>query len=87
MKVLVIYKPISEHATEVEQYMRDFFHRTGRHIETMDPETREGSGFCETYDIVAYPTLIALDDHGTMQNMWSGALPTISEVSYYAQDN
>ena len=43
-----------------------------------------GSGFCKTYDIVEYPTVVALSDSGQLQNMWRGRpLPTISEVSYY----
>ena len=47
-----------------------------------------GIGFCETYDIVEYPTIVALSDSGQLQNQWRGLpLPTISEVSYYVQSN
>jgi hypothetical protein len=36
------------------------------------------------YDIVEYPTVVALDDSGGLQHMWRGLpLPTISEISYY----
>jgi len=36
------------------------------------------------YDIVEYPTIIALSDSGQLQNLWRGLpLPTISEVSFY----
>jgi hypothetical protein len=85
MRVIVIYKIESDHARSVTDYLRDFERVTGRTLETMDPESREGISFCETYDIVEYPTIIALDDSGKLQNMWRGRqLPTIGEVSYYA---
>lgn len=85
MKTLVVYKEHSEHARDVEMFMHDFTKQTGAQLETVNPDTPEGSQFCQTYDIVEYPTLVALDDEGRMQNMWRGRpLPTISEVSYYA---
>ena len=84
MKVIVVYKSQSEQAREVEDYLRDFSRQTGHDLETLDPETKTGIDLCRTYDIMEYPTLVALSDDGQMQNMWSGLpLPTISEVSYY----
>ena len=81
----MVYKVESDHAREVTDWMRDFQRQTGRELETVDPETRDGAALCATYDIVEYPTLVALDDNGVLQNMWRGRpLPTISEVSYYA---
>lgn len=84
MKVIVVYKAESEQARAVEDYLRDFSRQTGHDLETLDPETKDGIDMCRTYDIMEYPTLVALSDDGQMQNMWSGLpLPTISEVSYY----
>lgn len=84
MRVVVVYKNESEYAREVLDYLRDFERETGHVLDTLDPDTREGSTFCETYDIVEYPTIIALSNDGVMQNIWRGTpLPTISEVSYY----
>lgn len=84
MKVTVIYKDSSEHAREVIDYLRDFERQTGHKLETIDPDTPDGTDFCRTYDIVEYPTIVAFSDDGVMQNMWRGLpLPTISEVSYY----
>ena len=84
MKVIVVYKSQSEQAREVEDYLSDFSRQTGHDLETLDPETKTGIDLCRTYDIMEYPTLVALSDDGQMQNMWSGLpLPTISEVSYY----
>lgn len=84
MKVVVIYKDESDHAREVYDYLQDFLRQTGHELETLNPDTREGSEFCRVYDIVEYPTLVALSDDGRLQNMWRGSpLPTISEISYY----
>lgn len=86
MKVVVVYKPESEYARSVTEWLRDFERRTGKRIDELDPDTREGTSFCRSYDIVEYPTLVALDDNGVIQNLWRGTmLPTISEVSYYAE--
>lgn len=84
MRVIVIYKDASDHGREVNDYLKDFQRTTGHDLETIDPDTRDGAAFCRAYDIVEYPTIIALDDRGTLQNLWRGRpLPTISEVSYY----
>ena len=84
MRVVVVYKDQSDYSREVNDYLRDFERQTGHVLETLDPDTREGAGFCQAYDIVEYPTIIAVSDDGVMQNMWRGTpLPTISEVSYY----
>lgn len=85
MKAMIVYRSDSEHGRTVEDYMRDFTHQTGRTIETLDPDSPEGGDFCRTYDVVEYPSVIALSDDGQLQNFWAGLpLPTISELSYYA---
>jgi hypothetical protein len=84
MRVVIIYKNESEHARAVLDFLRDFQAQTGHVLSTLDPESKEGEQFCRAYDIVEYPTVIALSDDSLMQNTWSGLpLPTISEVSYY----
>ncbi len=48
----------------------------------MDPD--QNINFCETYDIVEYPTIIALGNMGDVRAMWRGRnLPLINEVLYY----
>ena len=84
MRVVVIYKDQTDYARTVDDYLRDFERQTGEVLEVIDPDTSEGGDFCRTYDIVEYPSLVAISDDGTMQNLWRGLpLPTISEVSYY----
>lgn len=84
MKTIVVYEDDSEHAREVSDYLRDFKRQTGHDLEVIDPLTKEGADFCRAYDIVEYPSIVALADSGALQNLWRGLpLPTISEVSYY----
>ena len=85
MRVVVVSKENTDYARTVFDFLRDFERQTGHMLETIDPDSAEGSDFCRSYDIVEYPTIMALADDGSMQNMWRGIpLPTISEVSYYA---
>jgi len=84
MRTVVVYKDESEYAREVTDFLRDFTRQTGHELETLDPDTPEGDDFCRAYDIVEYPSIIALSDDGRLQNLWRGTpLPTISEVSFY----
>jgi hypothetical protein len=85
MRVVVITKENTDYARAVDTFITDFARQTGRELEVLDPDSSEGSSFCRTYDIVEYPSIIALGNDGQMQNLWAGTmLPTISEVSYYA---
>lgn len=84
MKTLVVYRERTDYARTVETFMTDFARQTGKTLEAVNPDTPDGAHFCRTYDIVEYPTLVALDDSGQLQHLWRGLpLPTISEVSYY----
>ncbi|HEU5187270.1 MAG TPA: hypothetical protein VFT87_02080 [Candidatus Saccharimonadales bacterium] len=87
MKTYILYRPISEHATKVEEYLRDFKAQTGKDIPMLDVDSPEGAEVCTLYDIVQYPAILATDNEGRVQNIWVGDnLPTISEVSYYVGD-
>lgn len=86
MKAYVIFKEESDHNRAVVEFLRDFERRTGKNIEKVNPDSPSGASFCRTYDVVEYPTIVATDDNGVMQNQWRGLpLPLIDEVSYYAE--
>lgn len=88
MRVVIIYKDNTDYTRTVLDYLHDFERQTGHQLETIDPETPGGTQFCETYDIIDYPTTIAISDSGVMQNEWRGLpMPTISELSYYVANN
>jgi fructoselysine-6-P-deglycase FrlB-like protein len=86
MRSVVVFRDNTDYSREVTDYLRDFEKQTGRKLDTIDPDTEAGAHFCETYDIVEYPTVIALSDASVMQNIWRGLpLPTIIELSYYVE--
>lgn len=84
MKTVVVYKEARDYTRQVDDFLRDFTRQTGHELDTLDPDTVDGAAFCRAYDIVEYPTIVAISDDNVMQQMWRGVpLPTISEVSYY----
>jgi len=84
MRLLVLYKQNSEQARPVEEFMREFTRRSGKEIEVIDPDTREGANLAEIHDVVRYPAILALADDGQSLNMWQGEeLPLLDEVSSY----
>lgn len=86
MRVVVVSKERTDYARSVDEYLRDFTQQTSHELERIDPESPAGIDFCQIYDVMAFPTIIALADDGQMQNVWTGLpLPTISEVSYYVR--
>ena len=88
MRVVVVARDNTDYARAVDTFVNDFARQTGRTLELLDPDQPDGDSFCRTYDIVEYPSVVALSNDGQMQNTWSGKmLPTISEVSYYAAQN
>lgn len=85
MKVVLVGREKSDYNRAVETFIGDFRRQTGKDIEVIDPDTRDGDTFCRAYGVVEYPTVLALSDEGAAIQTWRGAiLPTISEVSYYA---
>ena len=82
MRVVCIYRDNQDYTRSVDEWLENFRRQTGREIETMDPD--ENSGFCEAYDIVEYPTIVALGEQGEVRALWRGkSLPLINEVLYY----
>ena len=87
MRVVVVWKDSTDYSREVIDWMREFYRRTGKELESIDPDTRDGEGFARVYDIVQYPTIIATAADGKEQKRWAGTpLPLINEVSFYTLD-
>ena len=84
MKITIVYREESDYAREVFDFLRDFEKRIGQTIEEIDPDSPRNEFFIRAYDIVEYPTILALTDEGKVLNQWRGRpLPMIDEVSYY----
>ncbi len=82
MRIVCIYRDNEDYTRPVEEWLENFRRATGREIETMSPD--DSPAFCETYDIVEYPTIIALGNSGEVLNLWRGRdLPLLNEVMYY----
>jgi hypothetical protein len=85
MRVYVIFKEESDHGREVREYLRDFYRQTGHELERVNPDSREGGSMCELYDVVEYPSILAVSNNGELLQVWRGLpLPQIMEVSCYA---
>jgi hypothetical protein len=86
MKVLVLYRPNSEHGREVEEFIHDFQirHRDER-LEVLNIDTRDGSATASLYDVMRYPAILVLQTDGYLQKSWQGdQLPMMDEVASYA---
>ena len=88
MRVVIIYRPNSENARQVEEYIADFnrFH-PGENLETFDIDSIEGINLAQIYGVVEHPVLLAINNDGQMQQMWQGIsrLPLMNDLAYYAQ--
>ena len=82
MRVVCIYRDNQDYSRSVSEWLENIRRQTGREIETMDPD--HNTGFCEAYDIVEYPTILALGERGEVRASWRGKeLPLINEVLFY----
>lgn len=84
MKAVVLYRPDSEHARIVEDYVRDFEKRTGKKPELLSMETVEGVQRAGVYDIMQYPAVVVTKDDGQFVKDWVGEnLPLVNDVVGY----
>ena len=85
MKVAILYRSKSEHERKVLDFERDFEARSGKTVELLDVNTREGSAMANLYDVMSYPSLVAVSGDGMVQHVWNGAesMPLINEVMFY----
>lgn len=87
MKVLIFYRPQSEHSRMVETYIRDFQKtHPGQQVEVVNVDSPRGTSLVELYDIVQYPSIMVTQDDGVMQKFWLGEpLPLMDELASYAR--
>lgn len=88
MRVVIIWRDNTDYARTVIDWLRDFEIRSGKQIESLSPDEPEGESLCRAYDIVEYPTMLAIDTNGSLLQMWRGTdMPRISDVSYYLMEH
>jgi hypothetical protein len=87
MKVLILYRPNSEHGRLIEDFIREYQerHQSDR-LEVLSLDTREGSATATLYDVMQYPAILVVQTDGYVQKIWQGdSLPMMEEVASYAQ--
>ncbi len=87
MKVLILYRPNSEHGRLIEDFIREYQSRhRSDHVEVLSLDTREGSATASLYDVMRYPAILVLQTDGYVQKIWQGdSLPMMDEVASYAR--
>ena len=84
MKMSILYRPDSEHARMVQEYVNDFKRTKGYDAQLIDLNTRDGASLATLYDIIQYPAILITRDDGQLLKHWQGEqLPAMSEVAGY----
>jgi hypothetical protein len=86
VRLLILYRPNSEHSARIEEFAHDFQsrHNIGKKLELLSLSTRDGAATASLYDVVAYPAILVLADDGSVLNSWEGdSLPLMDEVAGY----
>lgn len=87
MKTLVLYRPNSEFARSVDEFVHEFKTRSGEKLlEIVNIDSREGARIAELYGLMQYPAILVLQADGFMQKSWEGgSLPLVDEVISYTR--
>jgi hypothetical protein len=86
MKVVILYKPRSEYARQVETYVRDYqnIHESTK-LDLIDYDSRDGSATASLYDILQAPAILVMASNGQLLKSWEGPeLPLMDEIAAYA---
>lgn len=86
MKLLIFYRPNSEHERVVDDFVRDFRreHDAGKKLELLSVDTRDGAATASIYDVLQFPAVLALADNGSVLQSWVGMpLPLMNDVAGY----
>lgn len=85
--MLVLYRPQSEFARPVEEFVHDFQYKyPGHSVEMVSIDTRDGAATASLYDIMSHPAIMVMRNDGNLQNSWVGMpLPLMDEVAAYTR--
>jgi hypothetical protein len=86
MRVVILYRPRSEHEGKVLDFVRDYKHINKQELELVSTDSRNGAHLGELYGITQYPAVLAIAGDGSLQRFWQGEhLPLMNEVQYYTR--
>lgn len=87
MKVLVLYRPESDHRARIEEFISNFGANNSfsSKIDVINVDSREGVSVASLYDVMRYPAVLVVRDDGIMQKLWQGIdeIPLVNEVQGY----
>jgi hypothetical protein len=85
MKLLILYRPRTEFARSVEEFVQNLERiYPGNNVALTDANSIEGSHQAELYDIMQFPAMLVLGEDGSVVNSWIGPeLPLIDDVVGY----
>jgi hypothetical protein len=87
MKLLVLYRPDSESASNVEDFLRGLrgvHNLDDNNLQILNYDSREGSSTANMYDIMSQPAILITNDDGSYIKHWEGEnLPLMDEVTGY----
>jgi hypothetical protein len=84
MKAVILYRPNSEHARRVEEFVHEFQRRSSSGIQLINIDTLEGARMAELYGIMDYPAVLVIKDDQQLLKHWEGALlPLVNELTGY----
>ena len=82
MRVVCVFREGRDYSRTVTDWLEDLRRRTGHEVEVIDPD--DSPEFCEAYEIMEHPTIMALGPSGEAVATWKGLpLPLFDEVTYY----
>lgn len=82
--IYILYRPNSEHERSVENFNKLLEDRRIK-SELINVDSREGAVKSQAYGIMEYPAVIAArETNGQALQLWTGNLPTVSDVEFYA---
>lgn len=85
MRLLILYRPNSEHGRITEDFIREYKNRYNSGLDIEDVDSREGIATATLYDVVQYPAILVLSSDGSAQKVWQGTeFPLMDEVASYA---
>ncbi|MEX0932074.1 MAG: hypothetical protein WDZ81_00525 [Candidatus Saccharimonadales bacterium] len=82
--IYIFYRPNSEHEREVNEFA-ERLKRERIEPKMFSMDTREGAEKAKTYDLWEYPAVVATGQHETPLQTWTGKLPMLGDVTYFAR--
>lgn len=87
MRVVILYRPKSEHEGKVVSFAEEYKRVKKISLELKSLETREGAEMAQLYGVVQYPAVLAVAVDGSLQKFWQGEnMPLMSELEYYTRE-